>query len=290
MTGAIPPAWVPRDLNQIHTQLGQGITRDDIAEALSIDPDRIAAMLWLLEATGWTRRSHPPAALLPLGKVATIQAGLEPEPALEAPQSLPKTKAATRTTAAPKTETTTKARAAPQVAPKAVAPKAAAPKKATPKKATPKAVASGQPAVPPAAAPTIDPKKALDKALRAVADSDFDTAYRLLSNIRKDRPSCPYTLAALGWTAWRTENLGTNAYDGPEDFLLLALTFNAAHPKALEYYARIAIEKGEKENARNRLLQVLKATPNAPWAEEALAELNPKGGKSGLRLWPKGRS
>jgi cytochrome c-type biogenesis protein CcmH/NrfG len=137
--------------------------------------------------------------------------------------------------------------------------------------------------------PAVDPEAGLKRALKAIADSDFDSAYKLLSEVRKERPSCPDTLAGLGWTAWRTENLGTNAYDGPEDFLLLALTFDAGHPRALEYYARIAIEKGEKENARNRLLQVLKVTPESLWAQDALDELNPKRkGKSGMRLWPKG--
>ena len=135
--------------------------------------------------------------------------------------------------------------------------------------------------------PSIDPEKGLTRALKSIADEDFDQAYRLLTDVRKEKPSCPKTLAALGWSAWRTGNLGTNAYDGPEDFLLLALTFDANHPKALEYYARIAIEKGETENARNRLLQLLKAAPELPWAQEALSSLNPKGKKSGMRLWPK---
>ena len=135
--------------------------------------------------------------------------------------------------------------------------------------------------------PSIDPEKGLTRALKSIADEDFDQAYRLLTDVRKEKPSCPETLAALGWSAWRTGNLGTNAYDGPEDFLLLALTFDANHPKALEYYARIAIEKGETENARNRLLQLLKAAPELPWAQEALSSLSPKGKKSGMRLWPK---
>ena len=123
-----------------------------------------------------------------------------------------------------------------------------------------------------------------------ISNGDFDAAYALLTKVRRALPSCPNTLAALGWSAWRTGNLGTNAYDGPEDYLLLALTFDAQHAQALEYYARIAIEKGEKENARNRLLQLLKASPDSSWAQEALDELTPKGtNKGGLRLWPKGR-
>jgi len=272
LTGENSPAWVPRDLNAIHTQLGQGLTRDEISDNLTVDSDRVAAMLWLLEATGWARRAHPPAALIPLGTVATIQHGEidvreEPAPQPEQATAIPSKPVAAKQKAAPKA---TAAKGTPKKQPQTEFVKKSAPAPRT---------------------PTIDPEAGLKRALKSIADSDFDTAYRLLGNVRKERPSCPDTLAALGWTAWRTQNLGTNAYDGPEDFLLLALTFDAGHPKALEYYARIAIEKGEKENARNRLLQVLKATPEAPWAREALDELNPKGkGKSGMRLWPKGSS
>jgi len=272
LTGERSPAWVPRDLNAIHTQLGQGLTRDEISENLTVDSDRVAAMLWLLEATGWARRAHPPAALIPLGTVATIQQG----------------QTETRQEAAPKpARPQAKTVSSPSAKPKPSA-KPTAPKPTQKKQNHAEFVKKTAPAP---RTPTIDPEAGLKRALKSIADSDFDAAYRLLGDVRKERPSCPDTLAALGWTAWRTENLGTNAYDGPEDFLLLALTFDAAHPKALEYYARIAIEKGEKENARNRLLQVLKATPESPWARNALDELNPKGkGKSGMRLWPKGSS
>jgi tetratricopeptide (TPR) repeat protein len=137
----------------------------------------------------------------------------------------------------------------------------------------------------------VTPASSLAQVKAAVNDGDFDSAYATLSRIRKELPSCPDTLAALGWSAWRTGNLGTNAYDGPEDYLLLALTFDGEHPLALEYYARIAIDKGEIESARNRLLQVLRITPGSVWAKEALKEITPKGGnKGGIRLWPKGRS
>ena len=38
---------------------------------------------------------------------------------------------------------------------------------------------------------------------------------------------------------------------------------------------------------RGILLQLLKAAPELPWAQEALSSLSPKGKKSGMRLWPK---
>jgi hypothetical protein len=284
LTGMTPPAWVPEDMGQLHTHLGQALGRTEIAESLGLSVDRVAAMLWLLEATGWAKRAHPPAALIPLGTVAVIQAGTTPTPA--APdQAAPKQAAPKQ--AAPK-QAAPKQAAPKQAAPKQATPKQAAPKQAAPKQATPKQAAPiNKKTIEAPRKPVIDPEKGLSKALKSIADEDFDQAYRLLSDVRKEKPSCPETLAALGWSAWRTGNLGTNAYDGPEDFLLLALTFDANHPKALEYYARIAIEKGETDNARNRLLQLLKAAPESPWAEEALDTLNPKGRKSGIRLWPK---
>ena len=260
--------WLPDDMLDIQSVLGQGHTRNEMAEAISCDPDRLAALLWLLEAAGWLRRAQPPAALIPLGTVATIQAGQAPAPAEEvaAPQ---------RPTAPTKQRP---AKPAPKVLATPPEPSVAAPKRA------PKPPASKPKATPPA--PVMDSESILRSAITSLDAQDFDTAYPLLIDARKKRPSCPDTLAALGWAAWRTGNLGTNAYDGPEDFLLLALTFDAKHPKALEYYARIAIDKGEIETARNRLLQVLQVSPDAMWAKEALEESGASR-KGGIRLWPK---
>ncbi len=260
--GVALPAWVPAEVYQ---ELGRGQSREDIAATIAMDPDRLAAVLWLLEATNISQRAHPPSALMPLGKVATLQPGT----VVTKPTQPPQTKTVTpKVKAVASTKPTSHAIAAdPPPAPTPVQPK---PKLELKAKASPEAI--------------------LATALLAIADEDFDTAYAQLSSMRKHRPSCPDTLAALGWTAWRTQNLGTNAYDGPEDFLLLALTFDAAHPKALEYFARLALDKGEKENARNRLLQVLAVTPRAEWAKTALTELSPKGAKTNFRLWPKGHS
>ena len=275
LTGLTPPAWVPDDMGLLHTHLGQSLSRSEISEALDLNPDRIAAMLWLLEATGWAKRAHPPAALIPLGTVAVIQSGT----AVEAPTPTP----------APTPKATPKPVPSPREPAQATkpAPAPAVSKPTAPTSTPVSAERIEKKTIEVSRKPSIDPEQGLTKALKAIAVEDFDQAYRLLTGVRKEKPSCPETLAALGWSAWRTGNLGTNAYDGPEDFLLLALTFDANHPKALEYYARIAIEKGETENARNRLLQLLKAAPESPWAEEALTALNPKGKKSGMRLWPK---
>ena len=116
----------------------------------------------------------------------------------------------------------------------------------------------------------------------------------MLSELRHIHPSCPDTLAALGWAGWRTGNHGTNAYDSPTDFLLLALTFDPAHHKALEYFARMAMDQGDVETARNRLLQLLQVKPEADWARSALEEgalaTKSKSGGLGLRFWPKGKA
>ena len=79
LTGLKPPAWLPDDMGQLHTHLGQSLSRSEIAEALNLSTDRIAAMLWLLEATGWAKRANPPAALIPLGTIAVIQSGSSAE-------------------------------------------------------------------------------------------------------------------------------------------------------------------------------------------------------------------
>jgi tetratricopeptide (TPR) repeat protein len=274
MTGGNPPQWIPNDLKGIHSVLGQNLSRVDIAAKLRCDPDRLAALLWLLTATGWAHRAHPPAALVPLGSVATIQAG-EHSTAPVTP-SAPAPRA--RSTAPPKPAPTAKAPTSPVPAKPVVQAKAVVPSAPRPAPKPPPTKAQ---------APT-NPVISLAGAKAAINEGDFDSAYATLSKIRKDLPSCPDTLASLGWSAWRTGNLGTNAYDGPEDYLLLALTFDADHPLALEYYARIAIDKGEFESARNRLLQVLRTTPDSIWAKEALDEITPKGGnKGGIRLWPK---
>ena len=271
MTTSSTLDWLPHDMRAIRNEVGQGSSRAQMAEALSCDADRLAALLWLLEAAGWLRRAQPPADLIPMGTVATIQQG-QPE----------RTETVSAQPPAPAAQAI---RTAPVRSQKTPAPKQAVSPTSAPD-ATPKKPAKSTPASKPKAPAAPDSGALLRQAITALEAQDFDSAYPLLINARKERPSCPDTLSALGWAAWRTGNLGTNAYDGPEDFLLLALTFDAKHPKALEYYARIAIDKGEVETARNRLLQVLQVSPDAAWAKEALEESGASR-KGGIRLWPK---
>jgi len=305
MTGGSPPRWIPADLKGIHSVLGQGETRFQMSATLGCDPERLAALLWILTATGWAHRAKPPAALIPLGSVAVIQHGsmASDQPSGATPTSASPPPASTQATEQPATAQPTGASQPPRTATTPSNPPKTEPRPVPTTPASPPATAStpAEPAAtwkpaPPAPSAVAPPRKipvdtalGLTEANAFIDASDFDAAYALLTKVRRDRPSCPDTLAALGWSAWRTGNLGTNAYDGPEDYLLLALTFDAQHPHALEYYARIAMEKGEKENARNRLLQLLKASPDSSWAQEALDELTPKhASKGGLRLWPKG--
>jgi hypothetical protein len=280
--------WLPADMAEICTVMSQNMDRSAMTAQLQCDQDRLAALLWILEATGWAHRAHPPAALVPLGTVATILAGdtakpsaatesAAPAPAPAPPEEPALSKAATdNETTTPNTQAVQDASSSP---PETISKTRTASQKSPTKKAPAKKKTQ-----------RTDVAKRLKQALEAVETEDFDGAYPQLITVRKERPSCPDTLAALGWCAWRTGNLGSNAYDGPEDYLLLALTFDAAHPKALEYYARIAIDQGQTETARNRLLQVLKVTPTSSWAQQALDECAPSSRKGGLRLWPKGKS
>lgn len=283
--------WIPTDMTEVGSLLGQNMDRSTMATQLQCDPDRLASLLWILEATGWAQRAHAPAPLEPLESFAMLTtheapAATPPAPAPPAPSPTTKPvearkqKEATTPRQSTPSEMASKPKATPVPTPKKRAsPTVQAKPKAPPKRAAaPKKVAK------------LSSAKRLQQALDSLTSEDFDGAYSQLVSIRKERPSCPDTLAALGWCAWKTGNLGSNAYDGPEDYLLLALTFDAEHPKALEYYARIAIDQGQTETARNRLLQVLKVTPTSSWAKEALEECAPSSRKGGLRLWPKSKS
>jgi hypothetical protein len=285
--------WIPEDMAQVSSIMGQNMDRSTMATQLQCDPDRLASLLWILEATGWTHRSQAPAALEPLGTIAMLTVSDSPDapPTESTPAARPAAVQAAAQTPAHRQPPSPQQQTQPPKTASSTAPL----QKPTPRKtAAPPARAKPKPIPKKVAAPKkaakLSPAKRLQQALESVNSEDFDGAYTQLVSIRKERPSCPNTLAALGWCAWKTGNLGSNAYDGPEDYLLLALTFDAEHPKALEYYARIAIDQEQTETARNRLLQVLKVNPTSSWAKEALDECAPSSRKGGLRLWPKSKS
>ena len=291
LTGGSPPTWLPKHLSMLPERLATGADGQALAESLEMDPDEMAAILWLLEATGLVHRRNPPAALVPVTAVATfVSAGKSGKK--------PSKKSAKRTRA--KSSAGKRTRTKPVRKVKTAAPEAAAPTPPTPEVVAEVVAAKQATPSPPApkkrkAAPKKrGPKPTLHRAQELIETEDFEAAYAMLSELRHVHPSCPDTLAALGWAGWRTGNHGTNAYDSPNDFLLLALTFDPAHTKALEYFARMAMDQGDVETARNRLLQLLQVDPDALWAREALEQgkfsSKSKGVGFGLRFWPKGKS
>jgi len=266
LTGGRAPTWLPAELRVLPERLASGEEFQATAESLGVEMDRIAAILWLLEATQLVHRRNPPAALVPVSMAATIVSSgtFVQKKKAKKPKKL-RSKRAQRAAAA---EPVVAAQPAPAVERAAPPPK---PHKKKSKKQVPK--------------PTLERAQAL------LDSEDYGAAYAMLTELRNAHPSCPDTLAALGWAGWRTGNHGTNAYDSPDDFLLLALTFDPAHPRALEYFARMAMDQGDVETARNRLLQLLQVDPDSAWARAALEDgdlaTNSKKSGLGLRFWPK---
>ena len=294
LTGGTPPSWVPQELKTLCERLATGADAQALAESLDLDSDRVSAILWLLEAAGLVHRRNPPAALVPVGGVVTIvpsgkaQPKKRKVPAKSTKRTrMKKPSKATAATAKKPSGATARVKKSASPPPvEAPAKKAEAPTAAKP---APKKRRVAPPSPKPAG-----PKPTFHRAQELLDADDYQAAYIMLTQLRNAHPSCPDTLAALGWAGWRTGNHGTNAYDSPSDFLLLALTFDPAHSKALEYFARIAMDQGDVETARNRLLQLLQVDPGALWAREAL-ESGPFASKSGrgglgLRFWPKGKA
>ncbi len=115
-------------------------------------------------------------------------------------------------------------------------------------------------------------------------------ALAMLRQLRLEDPSDPDTLADLGWAEWRTKGLPAKSPEDSEEFLRLALTFNPTHRRAMEYYARIAMDMGQVDEAKIRLNRILKADSGANWARQAIRDLdNPDANTDkGGRFWRKG--
>ena len=117
----------------------------------------------------------------------------------------------------------------------------------------------------------------------------FQAAWQVLEKARQEDPSCPDTLAALGWAAYHVKHQARLEED-PEDFLRLALTFDPNHVEALEYHARISLKKGELERAESLLSHLTKLKPKATWAQRELSQIRSAQSrdKSTRRFWRKG--
>ena len=105
------------------------------------------------------------------------------------------------------------------------------------------------------------------RARRLVDEGQFTAAIPLLQRARMDNPSDADTLADLGWAIYKTLGGGhPDDEDSPDDFVRLALTFEPSNARALEYWARMAIEGGDSDEARRRLKGLVKVHPETGWA------------------------
>ncbi len=114
-------------------------------------------------------------------------------------------------------------------------------------------------------------------ALSYLETGHFDRAAAIMRRIRQENPSDPDVLADLGWAEWRCADTDPDKMESAEDYVRLALTFHPDHPRALEYLARIALDKRDIDGARGRLRAVLRVTPDSRWARVALDSLGEEG-------------
>lgn len=127
----------------------------------------------------------------------------------------------------------------------------------------------------------------------ALAAGDHRKALTMLEVLRHKYPSEPGILADLGWAIWHLRRGEEKGVEEAEDYLRLALTFDARNLTAAERLARIAVARGDMDAARRALAHLLKIQPTATWAKKALSELDPEGKKDaqGLGGWfRKGRT
>jgi cytochrome c-type biogenesis protein CcmH/NrfG len=103
-----------------------------------------------------------------------------------------------------------------------------------------------------------------------MTQGDFAGALPFLKKARLDNPSSPDIMAELGHVTWKLKGIKNG---DAEEFLRLALTFDAKHPLALETLARISVESDDLELAKKLLQQLVKVAPDPTWARRALGNL-----------------
>ena len=118
----------------------------------------------------------------------------------------------------------------------------------------------------------------LSRGQSLIASGKFKEAVAVLEEARMSNPSEPSILAELGWASWKARKWGEEE-EGAEEFLRLALTFEPQNTRAMEFLARIAIEKGEKDKAKKILKRIMQLTKDSEWARTALLSLQ-KGQRS----------
>ena len=108
------------------------------------------------------------------------------------------------------------------------------------------------------------------KARQHMDKGDHKAALALLKQARVDDPSSPDIMADLGWATW---NLQGAKNGDAEEFLRLALTFDANHLAGLEYLAKVLVEQNDVETATVLIQRLVKLNPKSQWAKKALANL-----------------
>ena len=127
-----------------------------------------------------------------------------------------------------------------------------------------------------------------------MSNGDHERARKLLERARRDSPSSPDILADLGWCTWMVQGRTTGDASESEEFLRLAVAFDPRHASALEFLARIAVERGDTDDARQRVKALLRVVPSSGWGNQTLQSLgsasDADAGSSGrLRFWKKKR-
>lgn len=131
----------------------------------------------------------------------------------------------------------------------------------------------------------------IDMARRLISRGAFGAASRLLERLRRNEPSDPDVLAELGWAVWKLRGASGTGENTPEDYIALALTFSPRHVPALEYHARLAMERGDLDTLQERLDRLLNADRENAWALELISSdalstsSSRRSGGSGLRFW-----
>ena len=136
-------------------------------------------------------------------------------------------------------------------------------------------------------------EEAFREAQRYMADGDYSRAVKLLERARRDNPSSPDILAALGWSTWNARGFGAEGQEAAEEYLRLAVAFDARHLKSLEYLARVAVRSDDTDTSRTRLEALLRVVPDHAWGQRAIGKIakadedGDSPGGSRLRFWRK---
>jgi len=116
------------------------------------------------------------------------------------------------------------------------------------------------------------------KARKLMALGKFGEALSILEDVRESQPSSAEVLADLGWSAWRSKQMGHEGDEGPEDYLLLANTFEPRCVRALEFLARMSKEKEDLAQLKTWTKRLLAVVPDHPWAKSELKKLSSRRG------------